>query len=224
MRTPTQIIIAIALALAGYAAWRAAEVQALVADGQAELAVFNYSQPEATLADVADGSTFLRVVPGAGDAIDAAAGTVTAARFWGGDLSALEDEADTRPFAAANASYRQTQREGGPWRQVVGRLDAVVTAYADVLRRQPENADAAFNYELAIRIRDMVASAQVDIAPTPAPAAAGDIPDGRSLHGVMGAPPEASDTKQFKMIVPMRPDERMEAEQAGRSAKKVKKG
>jgi hypothetical protein len=30
--------------------------------------------------------------------------------------------------------------------------------------------------------------------------------------------------KKFKMIVPMRPDERLEAEKAGKGATKVKKG
>ena len=39
-----------------------------------------------------------------------------------------------------------------------------------------------------------------------------------------GGPPEGSDAKKFKMIVPMRPDERMEAEQAGRGAQKIRKG
>ena len=44
------------------------------------------------------------------------------------------------------------------------------------------------------------------------------------MHGVPGAPPEESDAKKFKMIVPMLPDERQEAEEAGRAAKKIRKG
>ena len=34
---------------------------------------------------------------------------------------------------------------------------------------------------------------------------------GLTVHGVAGAPPEEADMKKFKMIVPMRPDERLEA-------------
>ncbi len=45
-----------------------------------------------------------------------------------------------------------------------------------------------------------------------------------SIHGFAGAPPEASDMKKFKMIVPMRPDERLEAEKAGKGTTKVRKG
>ena len=35
---------------------------------------------------------------------------------------------------------------------------------------------------------------------------------------------EKTDMKKFKMIVPMRPDERLEAEKAGKGATKVRKG
>jgi hypothetical protein len=47
---------------------------------------------------------------------------------------------------------------------------------------------------------------------------------GITIHGRPGGPPEGSDMKKFRMIVPMRPDERMEAEQAGRGANKIRKG
>ena len=51
-------------------------------------------------------------------------------------------------------------------------------------------------------------------------------PDGTgvTVHGVPGAPPEETDAKKFKMIVPMLPDERQEAEEAGRAARKIRKG
>ena len=45
-----------------------------------------------------------------------------------------------------------------------------------------------------------------------------------TIHGFAGAPPEAADMKKFKMIVPMRPDERLEAEKAGKGTTKVRKG
>ena len=45
-----------------------------------------------------------------------------------------------------------------------------------------------------------------------------------TIHGLEGAPPEESDMKKFKMIVPMRPDERLEAEKAGKGTTKVRKG
>ena len=48
--------------------------------------------------------------------------------------------------------------------------------------------------------------------------------NGLTVHGFAGAPPEESDMKKFKMIVPMRPDERLEAEKAGKGTTKVRKG
>ena len=48
--------------------------------------------------------------------------------------------------------------------------------------------------------------------------------NGLTIHGFAGAPPEESDMKKFKMIVPMRPDERLEAEKAGKGTTKVRKG
>jgi hypothetical protein len=47
---------------------------------------------------------------------------------------------------------------------------------------------------------------------------------GLSIHGLEGAPPEEAEMKKFKMIVPMRPDERLEAEKAGKGTTKVRKG
>ena len=41
-----------------------------------------------------------------------------------------------------------------------------------------------------------------------------------TVHGEPGAPPQNSDAKKFKMIVPMLPDERQEAEEAGRGPRR----
>ena len=69
-----------------------------------------------------------------------------------------------------------------------------------------------------VRLRGAVMAAKQAIAPL-------DLATtGITVHGNAGGPPEGSDMKKFKMIVPMRPDERMEAEQAGRGANKTRKG
>jgi hypothetical protein len=47
---------------------------------------------------------------------------------------------------------------------------------------------------------------------------------GLTVHGRAGAPPAGADAKAFKIIVPMRPDERREAEEAGRGGRRIKKG
>ena len=69
-----------------------------------------------------------------------------------------------------------------------------------------------------MRLRSVIAARKLPVPPV----------DGKnaniSIHGSAGAPPEASDMKKFKMIVPMRPDERLEAEKAGKGTTKVRKG
>ncbi len=119
---------------------------------------------------------------------------------------------------AANAAYRKLRQAGGSWQAVVGRMDSVVKQYAEILREDPANTEAAFNYEYVVRLRAVIAARKLPVAPV----------DGKnaniSIHGSAGAPPEASDMKKFKMIVPMRPDERLEAEKAGKGTTKVRKG
>jgi len=47
---------------------------------------------------------------------------------------------------------------------------------------------------------------------------------GNTIHGGVGEVPVDADAKKFKMIVPMRPDERQEAEKAGKGGTRVRKG
>src|SRR5918993_528594 len=48
---------------------------------------------------------------------------------------------------AANAAFRKAREAGGSWQAVVGRFDNIVKQYAEILREDPNNTDAAFNYE-----------------------------------------------------------------------------
>lgn len=134
----------------------------------------------------------------------------------------------------------------------VARLDEVVGLYAEVLRATPGHADAAYNYEIVIRQRAALAARlATGSASTPgakgattgpagtgtpetgtAEAAGADGPAAdaarhtrtRTPHGDAGAPPAAADGKSFKLIVPMRPEERQEAEGASKSGPRQRKG
>jgi hypothetical protein len=141
------------------------------------------------------------------------------ARYWSGDYEEISQSDDLRlRLLAANAEYRTLRGTGGPWQTVVARLDAIGKRYADILRADPGNEDAAYNYEFVLRYRAAVVAAKQPLLPS-------DVAEsGLTLHGIPGAPPQDSDAKKFKMIVPMMPDERQEAEEAGRAPKKVRKG
>ncbi|MDP2390413.1 MAG: hypothetical protein Q8N52_08825 [Acidobacteriota bacterium] len=208
-----QALIVIVLVAAGAILWRTAESEQRLAAAERDLVTLRYQEA----ADLAQGpGRIARLLPGS-DRLTASANALdTSAAYWQGDYDAVATNVDAK-LMAANAAYRKLRQEGGTWQTVVGRLDNVVKSYAEILREQPDNAEAAFNYEYAARLRAVLTARKQPVAPFDATATL-------TLHGVEGAPPEASDMKKFKMIVPMRPDERLEAEKAGKGTTKVRKG
>ncbi|MDP2052539.1 MAG: hypothetical protein Q8L75_02800, partial [Acidobacteriota bacterium] len=196
-----QALIVIVLVAAGAILWRTAESEQRLAAAERDLVTLRYQEA----ADLAQGpGRIARLLPGS-DRLTASANALdTSAAYWQGDYDAVATNVDAK-LMAANAAYRKLRQEGGTWQTVVGRLDNVVKSYAEILREQPDNAEAAFNYEYAARLRAVLTARKQPVAPFDATATL-------TLHGVEGAPPEASDMKKFKMIVPMRPDERLEAE------------
>ena len=210
------ITLVVLLVVAGGISWFASKSEGRLAAAEYSLVTLRYDRAatelkEATSPGLLD-PVVRRLSPVAGD-------ESAAAQYWTGDDEALNTSDDPAvKLLAANAEYRALRRSGGPWQAAVGRLDAIAKRYADVIRLQPDNEDAAYNYEFVLRLRSTVASARQPLAPLD-PAGSGI-----TVHGVPGAPPEESDAKKFKMIVPMLPDERQEAEEAGRAARKIRKG
>jgi hypothetical protein len=141
--------------------------------------------------------------------------TSAAARYWRGDYAVVSAADD--PLLAANAAYRAAVIPGGAAKEMVTRLDEVVKRYAEVLRTDPQNEDAAFNYEYVVRYRAAIAARGVAVPPD-------DDGSGATPHGRAGAPPRGTAPQQFKMLVPMRPDERREAEEAGKTGRRIRKG
>lgn len=132
-------------------------------------------------------------------------------------------------FLAANAAYRTSAPQSKDTKAVVARLDQVVQAYADVLRRDPNLTDAAFNYEFVVKLRDRIAKGpsknakDAPKAPT-APDVSVDLPTGPTVHGRPGGPPEGESMSDFKTVTPMRYDEREEQMDPGRGQKLQRKG
>ncbi len=211
-----QLVIAVVLAVTAALLWRAARVEETLADAQRALDTLRFD----VAADRLDALPSVPLLRRGGrwgtQAADLAVRTRTLADYWTANDRALTPERDA--FLAANAAFRQLRREGGDWQRVAARLDGIVKQYADVVRNDPGNDAAAFNFEFAVRYRLAVANVRQPIPPR-SPAIA--VP---ALHGLPGAPPKGIDMKQFKTIVPMRPDERNEAEQAAKGATRVRKG
>lgn len=217
MRSSTwfaQAIIALLLVAAGAVLWRSSEAERRLAAAERDLVTLRYGAAAEGAAQ--PGGRLANLMPGAGTAADADH-LATTAGYWQGNFEAVAENPEAR-LLAANAAYRNMRKAGGSWQAVVGRMDTLVKQYAEILRDDPSNTEAAFNYEYIVRLRQVIAARKQPVAPFDA------MDSGLSIHGFAGAPPEASDMKKFKMIVPMRPDERLEAEKAGKGATKVKKG
>jgi hypothetical protein len=209
------VIVVVLLVAAGAVLWFASESEASVAAAEYALVTLRYERAAQEL-DAARGRRVLEplIARVSGVATDSAT-----ARYWSGDYQALAESDDTRlKMLATNAEYRTLRSTGGTYQAFVARLDSIAKRYADVLRTDPENEDAAYNYEFVLRLRRSIMTAKQNI-PGLDPGVGG-----LTVHGVPGAPPQDSDAKKFKMIVPMMPDERQEAEEAGRAGRKVRKG
>lgn len=218
MRSSTwfaQAIIALLLVAAGAILWRSSEMERRLAAAERDLAMLRYEQ--AATEAKQPGGRLAALMPGAGRSTTDAKTLESTASYWRGDYQAVTENADAK-LLAANAAYRSMRKSGGSWQAVVGKMDSLIKQYAEILREDPGNEEAAFNYEYIVRLRQVIAARK-------SPVAAFDAMDqGLTIHGFAGAPPEDSDMKKFKMIVPMRPDERLEAEKAGKGTTKVKKG
>ena len=210
-----QLLIAVLLLAGGAILWRAGEFEHRMAAAERDLVTLRYDSAAATAAEAP--SRLAALLPGEARTVADARTLQATAAYWQADYDTVASNPEAK-LLAANASYRTIRRDGGTWQSVVGRLDQLVKSYADILREDPTNAEAAFNYEYAVRLRSVIAARKQPVASLDMAAA------NLTIHGFAGAPPEASDMKKFKMIVPMRPDERLEAEKAGKGTTKVRKG
>jgi hypothetical protein len=241
-----QVVLALVFLGLGLAAWTAGRWERRVADTREELALLQFSALEADYGDLEESMGYVRNMPWLTEGLltdikeDRAA-----AQYWQARYDALEPQRDTNGAIAeqktellalgADAAYRTAQREGsGDRQELLRRLDAALKSYTELLKKQGD-ADAAYNYEYIVRLRDTISKSRPASATRrPDPAAtvpkspgfvmAGDLPDGRTVHGDPGAPPPSTDMTQFKMHIPIRPDERQGGSDAGQGKQKIRKG
>jgi hypothetical protein len=209
-----QFIIVILLVGAGAILWRSSEHERRLAAAERDLVTLKYADAQTAAAQ--PGGRIADLMPLSSAKGDAKALESTAG-YWSGDYDKAIENPDAK-LLAANAAFRRAREQGGSWQAVVGRLDSVAKQYAEIIRNDPNNTEAAFNYEYVVRLRAVMAQRKQPVPPFDAKAG------GLSIHGLEGAPPEEAEMKKFKMIVPMRPDERLEAEKAGKGTTKVRKG
>lgn len=237
----TRMLIAAVLAIVAWLSWSESTLAARVADAKQDIATFDHGRldaltPQAALSDYLPGDRRHLA-----DDIRVAKATVA---YWLGRYGAVAaDTADSEADAeilltAANAAYREAQRDPAVGPAAVQRLDGVLQAYASALKASSRNVEAlgsgalakeaAYNYEYVARIRDQVArSAQVRIARSPAaagPVMGGDLPAGPTIHGGPGAPPPDAKMEELQTIAPMEYGDREAQPEATPGGKRVRKG
>jgi hypothetical protein len=204
-----RVAAAALLAAAGGVSWRAAGVATDLAARHERAATLMAAGPE----DEAPGRQVLALVK---EAIDADAGVHGAIdAYWRRDYERLRpggraSVADTAEalLIAANAAFREAQREAATTPPGPDRLDQVMQAYAAVLRSAGFDRDAAYNYEYLARLRDAAARPKPGAerrapAPGPMPARADGLPSGPTIHGRPGRHPAPARAEDFEVITPM---------------------
>jgi hypothetical protein len=231
--TVVRLLMAAVLAGAAWLSWSESRLAARVADAKQDVATFNHDTIDA-LTPVRTLSDYL---PGErrhlSDDIRIAKSTVA---YWLGRYNAVADDTGAGQadavilLTAANAAFRDVQRDPGTGPGAVQRLDGVLQAYASAMKANPHNRDVAYNYEFVARIRDQVARVpegkSAKIGPiTPArPMLGGDLPLGATIHGAPGAPPPDAKMEELQMIAPMEYGDREAQPEATPGVKRERKG
>lgn len=228
------LVVAVALVLGGRVLFGASALEARTAEAQQMLLTLRYGDLEnayeALRAEASSGA----VVPRLSQAlVSSLREQQSTTRYWLGAYGRLTPERDaagalseTDPVVlelGAHAAYRAAQRAADQ-AAAVKKIDDIVRGYADVVRASPGNESAAWNYEFVARVRADFAASRQPTFPEPATGGlAGDLPAGPTLHGTPGAPPEGAEMKQFKVVVPMRPDERKQLPQGASEGEQRKR-
>ena len=242
----SQVFVAVVLFGVGVACWTAGDLEQNLANAHETLAVLSYDAADGAYAEIERSTAYVPRVPGftAGLMADVQ-GSRAAATYWQGRYDMIVekkgetgDEGEQDPdilTLTANATYRTSQLYSDQRQELLRRLDASVTNYTDLLTTDPLNPDVAYNYEFLVRMRDTISNTRpprrarrntaVPLArKSAALLMAGDLPEGRTVHGEPGAPPPDTDMSQFKMHIPLLPEERKAGEDAGEGGSKARQG
>lgn len=227
-------VVALALVVGGRVLFGASSLETRTAEAEQALLTLRYGDLdqayEALRAEASDGAVLPRLSQSLVASLREQQAT---SRYWLGGYGRLVPERDAAGALSeadpvvlelgAHAAYRAAQFEPDQ-AAAVRRIDDIVKGYADVLRARPGDESAAWNFEFAARVRATLQQSRQPVMPEPEPTGlAGDLPIGRTMHGEPGAPPEGTDMKQFKVVVPMRPDERKQLPQGASEGEQRKR-
>jgi hypothetical protein len=197
------LVVAILAGAMATALLLAARVERRIALADRQLATLNLSSAARAYDEVADSLSVTGRIPwllrGTRDEV---AVRRAAVQYWRGDFAPLVSDytsADSPSmagnldlqFVVANADYRSVQRPGSSKEIALGTLDHAIEIYQRLLEGNEGHLEAAFNYELMVRLRNQIA--------------AGDaIPEFRrpTVQGNQGDTPEEAEMEDIQIYIP----------------------
>jgi hypothetical protein len=228
------VFAALVLAALGAGAISAGRVEHRIARAEQTLAALDFVESALAYEELEQSLAYLRFVPWIGeDALRRMRASRAAVEYWDGDYDALlslarGESAGENPdpellFIAANATYRLGQQRAADRDAMLRAIDDARAAYQVVLTETGGHADAAFNYEYLLGLRDEMGRARLPSRVQP-PGEEGSGQGQHTLHGREGAPPPERSQKEFKVYVPEDRDERTNETEPGSDQVRQRKG
>ena len=221
----------VSLAL-GAGLWTTGRLQQRLVGARREILTMRYSAPMEAFQELERTTAYARRLPWIAR-LRAAIGEQRAqSRYWQRDYASMAlardaggaviEEDPSILLFAANAAYRRLRLDGTD-RDAAARLQEVGGQYAEVLKRNPDLVDAAYNYEFVARVREALGRGRGGPARSARPTPTPQVPV-QTVHGLPGAPPKGADMGNFKIIVPQRQDERQQRPESGAGGAKPRRG
>lgn len=225
-------VSALALFLLGAACWSAARLEQQVAAAEQAVAAFDYAAARPAF-DLAERYyEYASHVPwiGSRDLHDIQVHKAELL-YWQGDYaSIIPQQADAigalpqgntgLQFIVANSMYRASRRTATDRKTLLHALDTGIAAHLAVLKNSTQNEDAAFNHEYLVRVRASLGARPM-------------VPQGeeegaeKRTHGQPGGEPLEADKSDFKIHIPLEPEEyqdQKEGHDAGKSVIRQRRG
>jgi len=223
------LLTVVVLALAGGALLVAAGLDRDLATAQERVVAQKYDDVEPTYETAEKYYDYASHLPGVGNGPANDIRTKHAMlHYWQKDYAAVipqqsdpvgavpQDNSDLQ-LVVANAVYRANQSKMKDKESTIAALDQSILTYVTVLKNSPKNEDAAYNFELLVRLRDEIDKGKRK--PGPAEMVL------KGPDGAAGAPPTIdSSMSDFKIYIPLESQERQDQGVAGKATAGRRKG
>jgi hypothetical protein len=222
-------IVAVVLALSGFAFMGVARLEGHMADAGQQLSTLQYEAAQQSLTSAERYADRSRFVPLLGtDARQEIRARQAAVQYWqrrydvvlptaAEPVAAVDEENVELQLVVANSEFRVKQTQFKDKASTVKALEESAAGYLTVLKNNTWHPDAAYNYEYIIRLRDQAAKGSQPPPP--------QKNEEESDNGESGAPTPATSQEGFQIYIPLEQGEKNPTGgEAGKASAKERKG